>query len=82
MSSKFKVRRSSKKQDLAYIKRMTEEFRNLQTLCRKTLLALYELDKEHEIFDNIDPNLKQMLHTQYITKERTCESKTLEEKNS
>jgi len=81
MGSKFIVRPSSKKQDLAHIRRLTEEFRNLQTLCRKALLALYEIDQTHEIFDNIHPNLKQMLHTQYMTKERTCESKTLEEKN-
>ncbi len=79
---KFKTRRSSKKQDLAYIKRLTEEFRNVQTLCKKALIALYEIDKEHEIFDNIHPDLKRMLHTQYVTKGRTCESKTLEEKNS
>ncbi len=79
---KLKVGRSSKKQDLIYIKRITVEFKNLQTLCRKALLALYEIDKEHEIFDVIHPDLKQLLHTQYITKERTCESKTIEEKNT
>ncbi len=79
---KFKVRRSSRKQDLAHINRLTDEFRDLQILCRKTLLALYEIDQTHEIFDNIHPGLKQLIHTQYMTKERTCESKTLEEKNS
>lgn len=80
MTSKFKVI-ISKKQTLAHYKRMTEEFRNLQIFCRKALLALYEIDQTHEIFDNIHPDLKQMLHTQYITKERRCGSKTLEEKN-